>query len=123
MTNMSDQALVLSPGNIGPHQKVNHAHVFEDVIVLHWHASGNEPERGEGVTVSRDDWMNVMNLVYWKKEENLEAPPSDDNNLIGADVRIGYVVFRYKKGRKVTEEEVSVQSLQQVDARLRKRNR
>ncbi len=120
---MTDPALILRPGNIGPHQKVNHAHIFEDAVVLHWHASDQEPERGEGVSLSRNDWMNLMNLVYWKKEESLEAPPSDDNNLIGADVHVGYVVFRYKKGRKTVEEEVSIQSLQQVDARLRKRSR
>lgn len=120
---MSEQTVDLSAGSVGPHQKVRHAHIFDDAVVLHWHTEDKEPERFEGISVSREDWSRIMDSVYWKKEESLEAQQSETDNLIGADVHVGYVVFRYKKGRKATEEEVSVPSLQQIDARQRKRNR
>lgn len=123
VVSMSEQTVPLSLGNVGPHQRVRHAHIFNDAIVLHWHTEGKEPERFEGISVSRDDWNRIMDSVYWKREESFEAQLSETDNLVGADVHIGYAVFRYKKGKKAAEEEVSVLSLQQIDAPQRRRNR
>ncbi len=109
--------------NVSPRQRVNHAHLFGDAIALHWHAADKEPERFEGVSLSHTDWKRIMDKVYWKEEGSVETEPSEADNLIGADVHVGYVVLRFKKGRKTAEEEVSVSSLRQVDARLRTRNR
>ncbi len=120
---MSEQIVELSDDSLSPQQKVRHAHIFDDAVLLHWHTEGKEPERFEGISVSREDWGRIMDSVYWKREESLEAQQSETDNLISAEVHTGYVVLRYKKGKKATEEEVSVPSLQQIDARQRKRNR
>ncbi len=110
--------------NVNPKQKANHAHITGDTITLHWHDLESEPEEGGGgIVFSREDWMKIMTAVYWKKEEIVETSGSEGTNLVNAEVHPGYVIFRYKRGKKKVEEEVSVLSLRQVDGRLRKRHR
>lgn len=121
---MSEELAILDKTNIGPEQRVNHAHIHNDTIVLHWHELETEPEEENGITLSREDWLRIMTSVYWKREETIEAEASSGNNLASAETHIGYVVFRYRSDRKRTaDEEVALLSLQQVDARLRKRHR
>ncbi len=120
---MAEALVTLDTVNIGPKQRVNHAHIRDDSIALHWHKPGAEPKKAEGITISKEDWLGIMNSVYWKREETLEAQGAEGNNLVGAVTHVGFVGFRFKKGRKTVEEEVSVLSLQHVDARMRRRHR
>ncbi len=120
---MGEKLAVLDTVNIGPKQRVTHAHIRGDIIKLHWHNPESEPEKEKGVGLSKEDWLKMMNSVYWKREETIEAEASEGTNLISVDVRVGFVNLKFRKGRKAAEEEVSVQSLQQVDALMRRRHR
>ncbi|MFQ5838692.1 MAG: hypothetical protein ACE5HJ_07905 [Thermoplasmata archaeon] len=120
---MGENVALFDMVNAGTRQRVNHAHIMDDAITLHWHNLEAEPEEEEGITLSTEDWVRIMTPVYWKREETIEAKESEGVNLISAEVRVGYVVFRYRQGKKKVEEEISVLSLRQVDGRLRKRHR
>jgi hypothetical protein len=120
---MAERVAVFDMVNVNTRQRINHAHIMDDVITLHWHEPDFEPEGSEGVSISKEDWMKIMTSVYWKKNETLEFSGSEATNLMAADVNVGYVVLRFRQGKKTAEEEVSVLSLRQVDGRLRKRHR
>lgn len=120
---MTGRVVPFFSANIGPHQRVNHAHIEEDLIVLHWHKPDAEPEGGPGVEVSRGMWSRLMDAVYWKREETLEPAEGEGGNVVALDAHVGFAVFHFKRGRQQAEEEVAVPSLQQADARLRRRNR
>lgn len=106
-----------------PKQRINHAHIGEGIIRLHWHKPGEEPSDPQGVILSEGDFRKIMTTNYWKEEEDLEASGEEGTNVTGVEVHLGHVDFRFKKGNRSAREEVSVLALRQVDSRIRRRVR
>lgn len=120
---MAERTVLFEMVNTSPKQRINHAHIGEDAIRLHWHKPDDEKPGRQGVVLSKEDFHRIMETNYWKKEENLEATGSEGTNLTAAEVHIGDVVFTFKKGKRTAQEEVSFLALRQVDGRLRRRVR
>ncbi|MFQ5907744.1 MAG: hypothetical protein ACE5JE_02805 [Thermoplasmata archaeon] len=120
---MEERVLVFDLTNTPPKQRVNHAHIREDLVALHAHPVEKEPGILEGVVLHRRDFTLVMTVNYRKQEETLEFDGSRGTTVTSADVGIGSVVFTYREGEKKAKDEVSVLSLRQLDSRLRRRVR
>lgn len=108
--------------SMSPKQRATHAHLGEGKIILHVHNPEEEPSKPEEIAITTADWYKIMDATYWKKEETIKAGEGA-GNLLEAETHIGYVILRFKKGRKTGEEEVSLFSLRHADARLRRRHR
>ncbi len=120
---MAEKIVTFDMANVGPRQRVTHAHIAERTVALHWHEVGDEPDGPDGVILAKADWLRMMDAVYWKREEAVEPLDGEGANLVGMETHIGYVDLAYTKGKRKAQEEVSVLSLQQVDARMRRRRR
>lgn len=120
---MAEKRADFDMANVGPRQRVNHAHIAGEVIALHSHDPEEEPAKPEGIVISKADWLRMMDAVYWKREEALEAEGGENTNLVGVETHVGYVDLKFKRGKRTVQEEVSVLSLQQVDSRMRRRRR
>ncbi len=120
---MEERVLVFDLTNTPPKQRINHAHIREDLVALHAHPIEKEPDHLEGAVLRRSDFTQVMTVNYRKQEETLEFEGLPGTTVTSADVGIGSVVFTYRVGEKKAKDEVSVLSLRQLDGRLRRRVR
>lgn len=120
---MAEEVAVFDLGENSPAQRHTHAHLRGDAIHFHVHAPGEEPGKPEALVLSKWDLWRVMDVNYWKKEASLEFEGGEGTNVTGAEVGLRKAVFRWKKGNREAEDEISFPALRQVDARLRRRVR
>ncbi|MFQ5552209.1 MAG: hypothetical protein ACE5EW_00545 [Thermoplasmata archaeon] len=120
---MEERVVVFDLTDTPPNQRVNHAHIREDLVALHSHPVEKEPSGVEGAALLRKDFLLIMTVNYRKQTETLEFEGVPGTTVTSADVGIGSVVFKFQVGKKKTKEEVSVLSLRQLDSRLRRRVR
>ncbi|MFQ5985779.1 MAG: hypothetical protein ACE5KQ_00275 [Thermoplasmata archaeon] len=120
---MEERVVVFDLTDTPPNQRVNHAHIREDLVALHSHPLEKEPGGVEGAALLRRDFLLIMTVNYHKQTETLEFEGVPGTTVTSVDVGIGSVVFRFQVGKKKAKEEVSVLSLRQLDSRLRRRVR
>jgi hypothetical protein len=120
---MEERVVVFDLENAPPKQRVNHAHIREDLITLHSHPLEKEPGGVEGAILARPDFLLIMTVNYQKQTDTLEFEAVPGTTVTSADVGLGSVVFRFQVGKKKAKEEVSVLSLRQLDSRVRRRVR
>ncbi len=120
---MEERVVVFDLENAPPKQRVNHAHIREDLIALHSHPLEKEPGDVEGAILARRDFLLIMTVNYQKQTDTLEFEAVPGTTVTSADVGLGSVVFRFQVGKKKAKEEVSVLSLRQLDSRVRRRVR
>ena len=120
---MEERVVVFDLENAPPNQRINHAHIQDEVLALHSHPLEKEPGGVEGAVLLRRDFLLIMTVNYDKREETLEFQGAPDTTVTSADVGLGSVVFKFQVGGKKVKEEVSVLSLRQLDSRVRRRVR
>ena len=120
---MEERVVVFDLVDAPPNQRVNHAHIREDLIALHSHPLEKEPGGVEGAILARGDFLQIMTVNYQKQEDTLEFEVVTGTTVTSADVGLGSVVFKFQVGKKKAKEEVSVLSLRQLDSRVRRRVR
>lgn len=120
---MEERVVIFDLTDTPPDQRVNHAHIRDDLIALHSHPVEREPGGVEGAALLRKDFIMIMTVNYQKQERTLEFEGLPGTTVNSADVGIGSVIFRFQVGEKKGQEEVSVLSLRQLDSRLRRRVR
>ncbi len=120
---MEERVVVFDLENAPPKQRVNHAHIREDLIALHWHPLEKEPGGVEGAILARGDFLLIMTTNYQKQADTLQFEAVPGTTVTSADVGLGSVVFKFQVGKKKAREEVSVLSLRQLDSRVRRRVR
>ncbi len=120
---MEERVVVFDLENAPPNQRVNHAHIREDLIALHSHPMEKEPGGVEGAILARRDFLLVMTANYQKQADTLEFEAVPGTTVTSADVGLGSVVFKFQVGEEKAKEEVSVLSLRQLDSRVRRRVR
>lgn len=103
--------MYLNPSTMHPNQRVNHIHLEDDEVRLHWHPP--EREEDSGIRLPMEAFKKALDLMYWKKGEELEG----GGDVSKLDVKVGVITFEHPGGREV----VSTDSLWSVVAALQAR--